>query len=1758
MAITKRITKGSSLTYQEMDDNLEQIAPRTSSTGSIQIPAGTTAERDSSPAAGYLRYNNQLNQFEGYTTSWGALAGGGGGGGEVNQNAFSTFSVSGQTNIDADSSTDTINFAAGSNITLTTNASTDTLTIAASFSQDFAYSSLTGTPTTVSGYGITDAQPLLVSGTNIKTVNGNSLMGSGDISLTASTDWSSITNKPNTISGFGIIDAFDGAWSSLTGTPTTLSGYGITDGQTTLVSGSSIKTINGVSVLGAGDLTVTGSYGDSDVSSHLNTLSATTGQVLSWTGIDFQWIAAGGGGGSETDPVVGAITGIVKADGSGNISAAVSGTDYSTFDGDWNSLTNTPTTLTDAGIVAGLLDLTNSNSNNINDGSAGQYLQTDGNGNFSFQTVSGGGGGTTTFVGLSDTPNNYSGAQNQVVAVNAQATGLTYITINAGAESNDLSSIVTWDIVPDAYISNTSVVQHQSDLRITESQITDLQAYLLTETDPVFSAHTTANINNGSGFLAQDGAGNWFYDSNTYITSTAVETDPVFTAHTTYDIVQGTGLLGNLGTANSWYYDSNTYIQGSDVPDNETDPIFSAHTTSSINNGSGFLKQDGAGNWFYDSNTYVTSAGSETDPVFTAHTTYNIANGLGLLKNDGGGTWSYDNATYLSAELDPIFDAHTTSDIVDGEGFLRQDSANNWYWDANTYITANDIPASSLTLDDVTTNGSSTTNSIEVGAATVGGVNVMLEGSNNALLSNGASFITLEDLSATGDVTYDNTTGVFSANLVSTGIELNDLTAIDDPTPSGNGSLSYSSSNGTFVFTPPDLSGLSGGGGSETDPVFGASAVANVVAAGSSTDGFLRNYGGEWYYDANTYSTSTVANLDDLGDVSISGLADNETLLWDSGQSVFINGTIDSLIDTHLNQSNPTTGYVLSWDGADYAWIAQSGGGGGGIALTDLSASTATAGTADLSYDNTTGVFTYTPPDLSSYLTSYTDTLADVTNRGNTSTAGITVNGNLDVAGGASDGGKITLNYGQTGSPSSSSTNWSYLEVERGSLANVSIRWHEGFDRWEFTNDGSNFTELGATTIPTLDAVMGAGDETNNPLTLYRGTDGNISEGTLKFETRDTTPTLGQAIGDIQWYADTDTDPITSTLGEMARLSANKHSNNYTGGVDVGQMVFGVTVNTTLTPALKIGDTPAGGNPTSTTYATHFENLPVWMENSLRIYETVDDTADITSDANISGLKLTALDGLGNYKDRVSLSHQNNIARYRVTDRVNDDEYTELIMIPSQTSMLSINYKATGGSTSSYDVWTDYDGGQKVRDELTDENVLHKFGSYANTEYITERSDFGGFNGGSSGNADLVPSSAQIGSLAFFNWTDALNGTAGANRYIPAGHAEEVVHGMGILRDGGQHSLGSARWDPFGGPDFRVSVDNTGGSATGLGGLVYMFGGTSISNDDTPVTTIITNQNYNATDNTIISQTSYRTGQNTTTFDHEEYARVTVSAVDVTSGTEDAKIVHAVQKAGTLTDMLEVSPDGIDVDGDVTIDNRNRLRLADAGVDKALIGLNQGKYLYMGSEGTNSDPRIRFDGESTQAAIVPTLPAGATTSGASGYLNLGSTGSAFKEIHLTDGVVFGDAGGTGSATSNILNDYEEGEWTPTILGTISDPTITYNAGTGGRYTKIGNLVHYRFYIKLTSVSGGSGNINIGGLPFTNTAAGVTDEGHTVNFNFVREADSLGSGQYYSGYTRTNDNKVYVTVIGGPDTTNYLCTNLINGWTVYGSGTMTTT
>tara|TARA_R100000329_G_scaffold90149_1_gene75500 strand:+ start:589 stop:1215 length:627 start_codon:yes stop_codon:yes gene_type:complete len=73
----------------------------------------------------------------------------------------------------------------------------------------------------------------------------------------------------------------------------------------------------------------------------------------------------------------------------------------------------------------------------------------------------------------------------------------------------------------------------------------------------------------------------------------------------------------------------------------------------------------------------------------------------------------------------------------------------------------------------------------------------------------------------------------------------------------------------------------------------------------------------------------------------------------------------------------------------------------------------------------------------------------------------------------------------------------------------------------------------------------------------------------------------------------------------------------------------------------------------------------------------------------------------------------------------------------------------------------------------------------------------------------------------------------------------------------------------------------------------------------------------------------------------------------------------------------------------------------------------------------------------------------------------------------------------GSATSEKLLDYEEGDWTPALGGENGDGTITYHY-QHGKYIKIGKLVNCYFNISVNAVSStpSAGTGLIKGLPYT--------------------------------------------------------------------------
>ena len=83
-------------------------------------------------------------------------------------------------------------------------------------------------------------------------------------------------------------------------------------------------------------------------------------------------------------------------------------------------------------------------------------------------------------------------------------------------------------------------------------------------------------------------------------------------------------------------------------------------------------------------------------------------------------------------------------------------------------------------------------------------------------------------------------------------------------------------------------------------------------------------------------------------------------------------------------------------------------------------------------------------------------------------------------------------------------------------------------------------------------------------------------------------------------------------------------------------------------------------------------------------------------------------------------------------------------------------------------------------------------------------------------------------------------------------------------------------------------------------------------------------------------------------------------------------------------------------------------------------------------------------------------------------------------IRASDGIDFGDF--VAPVTSKTLDDYEEGTWTPTIIGQSTTGSVTYTTQQGN-YTKVGNVVTIGLRVNWTAGTGGSGQLRVRGLPY---------------------------------------------------------------------------
>ena len=248
-----------------------------------------------------------------------------------------------------------------------------------------------------------------------------------------------------------------------------------------------------------------------------------------------------------------------------------------------------------------------------------------------------------------------------------------------------------------------------------------------------------------------------------------------------------------------------------------------------------------------------------------------------------------------------------------------------------------------------------------------------------------------------------------------------------------------------------------------------------TLSDGSTTDTFAT--GETLTFTGGTNITTTVSN----NEITFTGLSDSEIrglvsasgdLSYNSGTGVFSVTTYKSA-DFDTDFAAKDTGDLTEGTNLYYTDARARAS----ISVTDA------GGDGSLAYNSSTGVITYTGPsaaEVQAHITAGTgvsiasgvvsigqevETTSDVNFATLETTGNVIVGGDLTVNGTVTSVNSTTvelgdnillLNSGETGSPTANAG----LEIERGTVANVVFRWNETTDKWEVTQDGTNFYVL--------------------------------------------------------------------------------------------------------------------------------------------------------------------------------------------------------------------------------------------------------------------------------------------------------------------------------------------------------------------------------------------------------------------------------------------------------------------------------------------------------------------------------------------------------------------------------------------------------------------------------------------------------------------------------------------------------------------------
>ena len=238
-------------------------------------------------------------------------------------------------------------------------------------------------------------------------------------------------------------------------------------------------------------------------------------------------------------------------------------------------------------------------------------------------------------------------------------------------------------------------------------------------------------------------------------------------------------------------------------------------------------------------------------------------------------------------------------------------------------------------------------------------------------------------------------------------------------------------------------------------------------------------------------------------------------------------------------------------------------------------------------------------------------------------------------------------------------------------------------------------------------------------------------------------------------------------------------------------------------------------------------------------------------------------------------------------------------------------------------------------------------------------------------------------------------------------------------------------------------------------------------------------------------------------------AQAVESGVDLSGSLRVGQTSTYVPGYGTTTEGLSLRSEGElyvsrsnfspvslnrNSDGDI-------IGLRRSGNGIGFIGINNSENLFVGASANARHSYLNF----TTGTQVEILPAQATGSPHDNAINLGKSDNRFKDLYLAGGTYLG-----GTSSTNKLDHYEEGSWTPGL--TVQSGSFTISSSSG-KYTRIGNLMFISGKIQLSSENS-SGTVKITGLP-SSIASGAVG---IISFHYANMY-ALYAG--LTGYITTN-------------------------------------